>query len=55
MDDFPIYEKKDSQDYLSYTSLEHEGTYDDDLFDFLHFILKKFDFNLFSQDSLAIP
>ena len=27
---------------------------DDDLFDFLHFILKKFDFNLFSQDSLAI-
>lgn len=34
MDDFPICEKKDSQDYLSYTSLEHEGTYDDDLFDF---------------------
>ena len=31
MDDFPIYEKKDFQEYLS---LENEGTYDDDLFDF---------------------
>lgn len=45
MNDFPIYEKKDSQECLSYTSLEHEGTYDDDLFDFSEMTNQK-DINL---------